>query len=241
MSRPWIAFFAGDYLKDTGHLTTELHGAYMLLLMHCWQHGRIPAGDDQRAALSKMTLARWKKVKHIVEPFFEPDGTQKRATKEIEKAETIGIKRSMAGRAGGLRSGISRSINIGSRLQPITNQTRSKTEANVQANTKQTTEQKPSNCEATHKDNIKSNTECVSLSEASAVDNNTARSLATALPMGALAREPETEPKAKAPHEFSRSELDALLANRRKPAVATTPSAPVDDLAIPEFLKREAS
>ena len=62
MSRAWIAFYIGDYLKDTQALTTEQHGAYMLLLMECWQKGRVPLDAASRASIARVPLPRWKKI-----------------------------------------------------------------------------------------------------------------------------------------------------------------------------------
>lgn len=129
MSRAWIAFYMGDYQKDTNSLTTLEHGAYFLLLNECWQHGQIPLEAHRRAAVCKMTLKDWKKVAPSVEPFFNDDGTNKRASKEIAKAEVIRQRRAIAGARGGTQSGISKAITKGmaSKYEANANQSRRQT------------------------------------------------------------------------------------------------------------------
>jgi uncharacterized protein YdaU (DUF1376 family) len=145
MSRSWIAFYIGDYLKDTQALTTEQHGAYLLLLMECWQKGQVPLDARSRAAIARVPLPRWKKISAPVDAFFAADGTNKRASAEITKAEMVSLKRAIAGAAGGHRSGLSKAITRGQQ---------SKAEANafarLQQTGRQTSRQHPGISKANH-------------------------------------------------------------------------------------------
>ena len=39
------------------------HGAYFLLLQHCWANGgSIPIEPEERAVIARMTLSEWKKI-----------------------------------------------------------------------------------------------------------------------------------------------------------------------------------
>lgn len=65
-------FYWGDYLRDTMHLTTEEHGAYLLLIAAYWTRGRAPEDDDQQlAAITRMSLKKWKMVRPKISRFFE--------------------------------------------------------------------------------------------------------------------------------------------------------------------------
>lgn len=156
MSRAWIAFYMGDYQKDTNRLTTLEHGAYFLLLQECWTHGNIPMEPADRAAIAKMSLREWLKIAPKVNAYFNDDGTNNRATREIEKAEVIRTKRAIAGQRGGIKSGISKAIATGRR---------SKFEANAYQTTEQTSQQtgqqKDCPAEAINNNNIKTTTACV--------------------------------------------------------------------------------
>jgi uncharacterized protein YdaU (DUF1376 family) len=161
MSRSWIAFYIGDYLKDTQALTTEQHGAYLLLLMECWQKGQVPLDARSRAAIARVPLPRWKKISAPIDAFFAADGTNKRASAEITKAEMVSLKRAIAGAAGGHRSGLSKAIARGQQ---------SKIEANAYARLKQTGRQPPQQTSQQH----------LGISEANHKSDSTASSLAAA-------------------------------------------------------------
>jgi uncharacterized protein YdaU (DUF1376 family) len=149
MSRAFIAFYMGDYQKKTQHLDTLQHGAYSLLLQHCWTHGSIPLEPSARAAIARMTLPAWKKIAPVIDRFFDVEGRNKRATKEIERAERISLKRAMAGQKGGFKSGISKSIAKGHQL-------RSNEIANATDLLKQSPKQKTSNSEAVKNSKLES-------------------------------------------------------------------------------------
>ena len=110
MSRAFIAFYSGDYQRKTQHVSTEQHGAYLLLLMHCWAHGSIPPQPEARAAIARMTLTAWQKIAPVADAFFDAEGRNKHASEEIAKAEHLSAMRALAGKLRGHRSGTSKAI-----------------------------------------------------------------------------------------------------------------------------------
>lgn len=99
----WMPLYIGDYLGDTSRLTTEGHGAYVLLLMDYWRNGAPPDDDETLASIARLPLPRWRKLRPSIECLFKPDGGfwhHKRADAEREKAGMITKERSAAGKAG---------------------------------------------------------------------------------------------------------------------------------------------
>jgi uncharacterized protein YdaU (DUF1376 family) len=97
----WMPLYVGDYLRDTSRLTTEQHGAYLLLIMDYWVNGPLPDDDAALAAIVKMTPAGWKKARTALSGYFEIDGGhwfQGRVEREIAKANSIMEQRKDAGR-----------------------------------------------------------------------------------------------------------------------------------------------
>ncbi|MBA3670274.1 MAG: YdaU family protein [Sphingomonas sp.] len=99
----WMPFYVGDYLSATGRLTTEQHGAYLLILLDCWKNGPPPNDDAVLAALARMSLSAWKKAKPALIGFFDVANgffVQKRVEKERERAASVTEERSKAGKVG---------------------------------------------------------------------------------------------------------------------------------------------
>lgn len=108
---PGMIIWTGDYLADTGHLTTFEHGAYFLLLQAMWRNGGKLAKDGKKLALlAKMSNFHWLRIEKTIMDFMtlieEPDGslwiTQKRLQQELNLAQARNSKRVSSGRLGGI-------------------------------------------------------------------------------------------------------------------------------------------
>ncbi len=102
----WMPMYWADYVADTMHLTTEEHGAYLLLIAAYWRRGEaLPDDDKFLAQVTRMTPKKWSKTKTVVQPFFELSGgvlIHKRLEKEILKSSSRLKSARAAGKAGGL-------------------------------------------------------------------------------------------------------------------------------------------
>ncbi len=108
MKRPWMPLYVGDYLGDTGHLTTAQHGAYLLLMMHYWRKGELPDDDRQLAKITKLPLKTWCCYRTVLKDFFHSGWKHKRIDAELERMMRVSEKRAIAGQKGGLGSALSR-------------------------------------------------------------------------------------------------------------------------------------
>lgn len=102
-----MPIFWGDYLRDTGHLTTVEHGAYMLLIGQYWTSGQPLPDDDRRLAqITKLSVVRWRNMRKTIAYFFKVnDGfwNHKRIDAELEKAHARKEKFSNSGKIGAER------------------------------------------------------------------------------------------------------------------------------------------
>lgn len=105
-SRPFMQLYISDYFGDTQHLTTEQHGAYLLMLMTMWQKGgSLPNDQAKLARIARVSPRRWHIIAGDVMEFFDIEGdqiTQKRLVEELQKCVSISEIRSSNGKAGAL-------------------------------------------------------------------------------------------------------------------------------------------
>jgi uncharacterized protein YdaU (DUF1376 family) len=98
---PYLQLYVADYLSDTMHLSTEEHGAYILLIMNYWQTGK-PINSKHIKAITKLSNERITDVIETLQHFFnvDVDGLwfHKRIEADLEKVRDKSIKSSNAGK-----------------------------------------------------------------------------------------------------------------------------------------------
>lgn len=110
----WFPLYVGDYLADTAHLTTEGHGAYLLLLMHQWRTGAIPEDAGEQARIVRLSGKAWRALSPSVLAFFSPTetGFKQARLERVRDEQFKKIQRlSDAGRKAGKASAAQRSFN----------------------------------------------------------------------------------------------------------------------------------
>ncbi len=98
--KTWMPLYVADYLADTGHLTTEEHGAYMLLIMHYWRVGHLPDDDAQLARIVKLSPTKFLRIRNTLAGLFGENWVHHRINTELQDAENKYKKRVEAGRKG---------------------------------------------------------------------------------------------------------------------------------------------
>ena len=66
---PYIQLYVADYLSDTMHLSTDEHGAYLLLIMNYWQTGK-PIQKKRIQAITRLDKERITAVTEVLSEFF---------------------------------------------------------------------------------------------------------------------------------------------------------------------------
>ena len=100
-----MPLYVADYLGDTTHLTTEEHGAYLLILMAMWRAGgRLPCEAAKLARFARLTPAKWARIEIDILAMFDVQPHHighKRLERELAKYLKISDERAKAGAAGG--------------------------------------------------------------------------------------------------------------------------------------------
>jgi uncharacterized protein YdaU (DUF1376 family) len=95
-----MPLYIADYLADTTHLGALQSGAYLHLIMHYWQHKKLPIDDASLGRIARLTPAEWKRERATLAAFFTDGWRHKRIDGELAHADAkIGAK-SDAGKAG---------------------------------------------------------------------------------------------------------------------------------------------
>jgi len=99
----WMPLYVADYLSATSRLTTEQHGAYLLLLMDYWKNGPPPDNDGVLAQITRLSPSAWSNARTMLEAFFQVQSGQwshHRVDEELAKANHNKEVNSRRGKAG---------------------------------------------------------------------------------------------------------------------------------------------
>ncbi|WP_298966185.1 DUF1376 domain-containing protein [uncultured Roseibium sp.] len=111
-----MPMFWDAYLADTTHLTTEEHGAYLLLLAAMWRRdGSVPDDDKDNARILGLTAAKWRKIKARLSEFltFESGHISQRNLQKIWKKTQEKIEKNSQNGAKGGRSRSNKNKSLG--------------------------------------------------------------------------------------------------------------------------------
>ncbi len=90
-TKVWMPLFIGDYLADTSRLTTEQHGAYLLLIFDYWRNGPLPNDDAVLLQVTKLRPDAWSMSQVLLRGLFRlgEDGLlhHKRIDAELAKSK----------------------------------------------------------------------------------------------------------------------------------------------------------
>lgn len=105
MSAPYMPFYVGDYIRKTTHLTTEQHGAYLLLIFAMFSAGgSLPNDDKKLARICGLSKPKWATNKPDLLAFFHVNGdllTHSKITEVSKKYNEKLLKLAQNGSKGG--------------------------------------------------------------------------------------------------------------------------------------------
>ena len=111
----WMPLYVTDYLGDTMHLSTEQHGAYLLLIMAAWKNGgSLPNDDRVLRRITRMEEKAWKESSiELKSFFFEQNGSirHNRIETELKRAKRMTEQRAEAGKASAIKRSKQRNAN----------------------------------------------------------------------------------------------------------------------------------
>jgi uncharacterized protein YdaU (DUF1376 family) len=88
----WMPLYVADYLADTMRLSTEQHGAYMLLIMDYWRNGPPPDDELVLCSITRLSVLQWRKHAPALAEFFDvADGVWNHARIDSERAKSLDI------------------------------------------------------------------------------------------------------------------------------------------------------
>lgn len=85
----FMPLYIGDYFGGTSRLTTEQHGAYLLMIMDYWMNGPLPDDDAILASITRLNQDAWSMHKQCLKHFFSIENgvwKHKRVEEELAKA-----------------------------------------------------------------------------------------------------------------------------------------------------------
>lgn len=98
----WMPLYLGDYLASTTRLTTEQHGAYLLLIIDYFKHGPLPDDDRVLAQICRMNADAWSNARSILQAYFKQskgkwisnriDEERIKASEKVEKYHARAVK-----------------------------------------------------------------------------------------------------------------------------------------------------
>jgi len=114
---PSMPMYWDAYLADTTHLTTEEHGAYLLLLGAMWRRdGSVPDSDADNARILGLSKPRWTKIKSRLSEFLTFDGeriTQKKLQETWKNTqEKIAVNRANGAKGGRAKASNNKDLDL---------------------------------------------------------------------------------------------------------------------------------